>query len=242
MEKTLEVRWFFEGLSPTIVEDWFKFECPGKLVREVEKRKDWYACQQHSDWQQSLEHLSPSLDPKSINLKLRDRAVEEFSQNSYCEGNQGDLELKLRQEKLGTHQFARSKHSLRCEGNIEQWCKFSQKELEKLNFRPDFPKITWVGVEKERRKRIERDVKSELTKLKLDRDGVIDCKSCWWTIAFEMTQKNGDGRSLDRFKEVVEQACKTCPEPQLLAINSYGYSHWLLERNFTILSLKNSSN
>ena len=213
MEKTLEVRWFFKELPPTIVEHWFKFECPGKLIEKLEARKDWYACQQHHVLKRSLEHLSYLLDRESVNLKLR----------------QGNLELKLRQQ-IETHQFDRLQHSYRPKGNIEQWCKFSQQELEELNFNPNLDKIVWIGVEKERIQKIESGVKSELTRLKLDRDR----EHRWWTIAFEMTQNDSNMRSYSRFQEIVERACKIYPKPQLLATNSYGYSRWLLESDRTI--------
>ena len=32
METTLEVRWFFRGLPPAVVQRWFRLECPGKLL------------------------------------------------------------------------------------------------------------------------------------------------------------------------------------------------------------------
>ena len=226
MEKTLEVRWFFKELPPTVVEHWFKFKCPGKFVHEIEIRKDWYACQQHYDLRRSLKHLSRSLDRESINFKSRE----------------GNLELKLRQQKLGTHQLYLPQHSYCCEGNIEQWCKFSQQELKELNFNHDTDKIAWIGVEKERQQKVERGVKSELTKLRLDRDRLINSKHRWWTIAFEMSQNESDRRSYSYFTQVVEQACETYPEPQLLATNSYSYSHWLLESDRTIPSQENSTN
>ena len=40
MQTTLEVRWFLKGISPAIVQDWFKFECPGKIISETDRRKD----------------------------------------------------------------------------------------------------------------------------------------------------------------------------------------------------------
>ena len=223
MEKTLEVRWFFKGFPSTTIEHWFKFECPGKLVN-VEVRKDKYVIQPYNSWARSLEPFANSLDAGSINLKLRN----------------GSLELKLRQQQLETYRFNCRQYSHFGRGNIEQWYKFSQQELKKLNFDPQFNDIVLIGVEKKRQQKIERGVKSELTKLGLDSDRPTNCQR-WWTIAFEMTQNDGARRSLAHFKEVIEQACKTYPQSQLLATNSYGYSSWLLKGDRTIFSQENSS-
>ena len=252
MEKTLEVRWFFPKFPSSAIEHWFELKCPGKLIQKLETREDWYIYPQHDLLKRSLEHLSYSSDPESINLKLRDitsdrkdAAITQSTRagvlnciSSHLLPPEGDsnLELKLRQQKLGTHQFNRPKFTHYCEGNIEQWCKFSQQELEKFNLEIDVATMTWIGVRKKRKQKIERGVKSELTRLTLASNLLSDREYNWWTIAFEMTQDESGERSPSHFKEVIERTCQTYPEPRLLAVNSYSYSRWLLKHNSTMPS------
>jgi hypothetical protein len=205
METTLEVRWFFEGMPPAVVQHWFRLECPGKRLETSEIRKDWYAAIDREHLNLLTKCLSNALSRQQVNLKLR----------------QKNLELKLRQQEFGTYRFSSSKPRT-CEGKIEQWCKLGEEEL--LNFAlPNLQhEIDWIGVEKEREQKIEQGVKSELTWLKIDRE-------CWWTVAFEMTRNKFDKQQDSRFQNVVERACQAYYGPQLLATNSFGYSQWLVE-------------
>ena len=206
METTLEVRWFFEGMPPAVVQHWFRLECPGKRLETTEIRKDWYAAIDRKHLDLLKKCLSNVLSREQVNLKLR----------------QENLELKLRQQEFGTYRFSSSKPRP-CDGKIEQWCKLDEEELLNFALPPNLQHETdWIGVEKEREQKIEQGVKSELTWLKIDRES-------WWTIAFEMTRNKFDKQQDSRFQNVVERACQAYYGPQLLATNSFGYSHWLLE-------------
>ena len=208
METTLEVRWFVRGMPPAVVQRWFKFECPGKLLDKSETREDWYVYQKHDYLNELCKFSSRQLNRGEINLKLR----------------QGNLELKLRQQEFGIHGFGHLKKSPICEGKVEQWCKFDEQELKgfSLPARDLLPETSWISVDKEREQKIEQGVESELTCLRINNDR-------WWSIAFEMTQKNQDLQQDSRFKERVEKACQNYYGPKLSATNSYGYSRWLLE-------------
>ena len=205
MESTLEVRWFFKGIPPAVVQHWFRLECPGKLLGTTEIRKDCYASIDREHLDLLPKFLSNVLSREEVNLKLR----------------QGNVELKLRQQEFGIHRFSSSK-SRTHEGKVEQWCKLSEDEL--LNF--PLPanllhETDWIDVDKEREQKIAQGVKSELTWLKTINER-------WWTIAFEMSQ-NKDEPQDSCFQNVVEKACQTYSGPELLADNSFGYSYWLLE-------------
>lgn len=208
MEATIEVRWFIRGIPPIRVQNWFKFECPGKLFGELETRKDLYACIQANYLDKFARFSSHQLTLEEVNLKLR----------------QGNPELKLRQQKFGTYKFSHSKHLHTCKGNVEQWYKFEPQELTDFNLLNGnlLDEFNWVSIDKEREQKIEQGVKIELTRLKIDGE-------YWWSIAFEMTQDYRGEQPNSRFKEVVTTACQTYYEGKLSAINSYGYSQWLLE-------------
>ena len=206
METTLEVRWFVQGIPPAAVQHWFNFECSGKLLGKLETREDLYACFQSDRLHDFARFSSQQLIPEAVNLKLR----------------QGNLELKLRQQEFGNHRFSQVKHLHTCEGKVEQWHKFDRQELKDFSLlNGDLPnELDWVSVHKERKQKIEQGVKSELTRLKINRQ-------YWWSVAFEMTQEHSEQKD-SCFEKVVKRACQTYAGSELLAINSYGYSQWLL--------------
>jgi len=248
METTLEVRWFFRGLPPAVVQRWFRLECPGKLL-ETEIRTDLYASIAPGHLDIIAEFLSLRLSHEQVNLKSR----------------QGNLELKLRQQDFGTYRFSNSKQSRICEGRVEQWCKLSDRQLLNSVLPCNSPpEINWIDVNKEREQKIEQGVKSELTWLKCDKSdgqgvspdrrrereafmsatqtlGHTPCttgdatasraslRETWWTVAFEITQNKFNSQQDRRFQNVVKKACQTYSGPQLLASNSFSYSQWLLE-------------
>lgn len=211
MENTLEVRWFVRGMPPAVVQRWFKFECPGKLLNKLETREDWYVYPAQNYLDRYLDKFkkfsSSRLNREEINLKLR----------------QGNLELKLRQKECGTEVFSHLQQS-RCEGKVEQWCKFSEQELKEFNLHTHaiLNETKGISVHKKRQQKIEQAVKSELTRLRIN-------KESWWSIAFEMTQNNRNRQTDGYFKGVVKKACQTYNGTQLSTTNSYGYSCWLLE-------------
>ena len=212
METTLEVRWYIRGKPPATVQRWFEFECPGKLLG-LESRRDWYAYCQPNQLGEFAKFSNRALNREEINLKLR----------------QGNLELKLRQQEFGIHRFSYLPNSHIC-GKTEQWCKFSQQELKSNLLTGNLlNKFNWISVDKKREQKIERGVKSELTCLKIDKPSSMALlRECWWTIAFEM-ERNIHPRQQDNcFIEVVEKACQTYCGPELLAVDSCGYSQWLL--------------
>ncbi|MGF1588085.1 MAG: hypothetical protein ACFCU7_02385 [Pleurocapsa sp.] len=209
METTLEVRWFIQGMPPEIVQHWFK-ECPGELLADVEIRKDLYA--QNQSLNRLKACLSSTVDPEAVNLKLR----------------QGNLELKLRQQKLGIYRFGQIDDSAIWSGKIEQWCKFSQQDLQdSALLRVDLENETsWLAVHKRREQKMYRNVKIELTCLKIKSDR-------WWSIAFEMAQNSETQLNEKHLREVVKQATISYQGPKLLSGNSYGYSRW--QTQFTTL-------
>lgn len=209
METTLEVRWFVKGTPPSVVQRWFRLECPGELLpKEPEIREDLYAYQKLEDVRK-FQKLEPYLrDREAVNLKLRE----------------GNLELKLRQQKLGTQQFGNVPNSVIWEGNIEQWCKLTQQELKEHHLfeSSSILQNCWICVYKEREQRLEQGVESELTWLRINNE-------CWWSVAFEMTKTNKSRKKDKYFQEVVNRACQTYYGPKLSANNSYSYSCWLLK-------------
>lgn len=75
MYPTFELRWFYPGDLPPIVQDWFTNSCPGEVFGYKEEREDWY--------------LLPKFPCDYFNLKLRD----------------GRLEIKWRKAELGNIRF-----------------------------------------------------------------------------------------------------------------------------------------
>ena len=205
METTLEVRWFNRGIPPATVQRWFRFECPGKLLGELETRKDWYAYFQSDSLDKLNGFSNRVVNREEVNLKLR----------------QGNLELKLRQQEFGTYRFTQAKNSHICEGKVEQWCKLSEPDSKDstLLTHNSLDELDWISVDKEREQKIEQSVKSELTCLKINHE-------CWWTIAFEMTQNDRGEQQDNYFKNIVERACQTYYGPKLSAMNSCCYSKW----------------
>ena len=203
METTLEVRWFFPGMPPAVVQRWFELDCPGKPLA-TETRTDWYANSKHddSDWLNKLS--SRTLNSEEANLKLR----------------QGNLELKLRQQ-FSAYRFERSKNSQVSAGKVEQWRKFDSQQLKDSIPNDWSSDRRWIGVDKERTQKLDRGVASELTWLKVNRE-------CWWTVAFEMSHGDRPGQN-SCFRKVLQQACQSYRGPKLSATNSYGYSRWLLD-------------
>ena len=193
METTLEVRWFVKGTPSTAIQHWFEYECLGELLNDSEIREDLYAYgNQLGDY---------DVRDEAVNLKLR----------------QGNLELKLRDAKLGTYQFENARGYPVWSGNIERWTKFSQSQLNK-SLTGVRDKMGWLRVNKRRSQRIHRDVKFELTYLRVHGDR-------WWSIAFEMTQ--GDGEINEQhLLQVIQQTAQSYPKLKLTADCSYGYSRW----------------
>lgn len=71
MYPTFEVRWFYPGDLPPIVQDWFTHSCPGDILGVSGEREDWY--------------LLPKSPCNYFNLKLRE----------------GHLDIKLRKTEFG---------------------------------------------------------------------------------------------------------------------------------------------
>jgi hypothetical protein len=195
METTLEVRWFIEGIPSVEVQNWFENKCPGKLLGQPEIRKDRYFCGDRDLIEQYVE-IPAFYSSEEINLKLRSEK----------------LELKLRQKQLGIAKFAS------WEGKIEQWCKLSQRELKQLLI-SDPKEQYWIKVIKEREQKIAQNVKSELTRLSVDRN--------WWSLAFEMPQEDNN-RQLAHFRQIVDHCALSALDTLELSLqNSYSYSHWI---------------
>ena len=212
METTLEIRWFVQGTPPAVVQRWYRFECPGNLLEdEPETRKDVYVYPTSIEVDK-VSATAPKVDGDltAINFKFRE----------------GNLELKLRQHRWVNKQFGNVKHSATTTwtGNIEQWHKLTEEELRisDLSVPNLVSKTNWISVYKERVQKVDRDVKSELTWLKIN-----GC--CWWSVAFEMTKNSKDQQQDCCFKTVIDRSCQTYYGPKLSADNSYSYSQWLLE-------------
>ena len=202
METTLEVRWFYPGMPPAVVQRWFELDLLGELL-PTETRTDWYADLKQYDSVWLNNFSSRVLDSEEVNFKLR----------------QGNLELKLR-ERLSNYKFERSNNSSISAGKVEQWCKYDSQQLKESIPIDWLRDRRWVGVDKERSQKLDGGVAVELTRLKVNRE-------CWWTVAFEMPQ--GDRPRQDNyFQQIVQQACQKYRGPKLSTINSYGYSCWLL--------------
>ncbi|KST65408.1 hypothetical protein [Mastigocoleus testarum] len=209
MQKTLELRWFVKGIPPTVVRHWFEVECPGELFPQVEVREDLYF---HG-------HVKNFQKFRLLNLDLR--RDEEFNLKS----RQGNLELKLQQQELGTRDFSNIDGKTIWKGNIEQWCKWVIDNLESefyLNSIKIIPKNYWIPVHKERQQRQIQDVKSELTLIRVE-------NSLWWSIAFEMIQDEKSRQKDSYFYRAINLASQTYCGPELSTHNSYGYSRWLLQ-------------
>lgn len=209
MENTLEVRWFVPGIPPATVQNWFNFQCPGKLLtEEVEIREDLYAYQKQ-EYLRLLRAIAPSLrKSEEINLKLRE----------------GNLELKIREQKLGSQKFINIHNSLMWEGNIEKWRKWTEEELEKqISLTHDLiGDNPLVAVLKKRRQRIDHKVKSELTWLKIENEP-------WWTVAFEMISDSNKSQQqqIKHFQQSINRASIDYYGPKLSLKNSYGYGYWM---------------
>ncbi|HEY9772040.1 MAG TPA: hypothetical protein V6C71_26645 [Coleofasciculaceae cyanobacterium] len=211
METTLELRWFVAGMPSVVVQRWFKLECPGELLEDEPDREDLYA-EQNLPSDRLKACLFRTVDPEAVNLKLR----------------QGNLELKLRQQELGIYQFGQIDDSAIWSGKIEQWCKYSQQDLQDSNLlTADLVNQTsWLSVHKRREQKTYRNVKIELTDLKVKSDR-------WWSIAFEMALDSKNQLSEQHLREVVEQAARSYQGAKLLSHNSYSYSSW--QNQFTTL-------
>ncbi len=203
METTLEIRWFIRGMPPVVVQHWFKLECPGKLLEDEPDREDLYAAQIPIDRLRAC--LSSTLEREAVNLKLR----------------QGNLELKLRQQELGTYQFGNADDAAIWSGKIERWSKLGQQDLKDAALLSLEATNTsnWLAVCKRREQKIAQNVKIELTYLKVKSDR-------WWSLAFEMPQNTATQLSKQHFREVIEQAAQSYQGPKLLDRNSYSYSRW----------------
>ena len=194
METTLEVRWFVKGTPSTAIQHWFEHECLGELLNDEPDREDLYAYgNQVGDY---------DVRDEAVNLKLR----------------QGNPELKLRNARLGTYQFENAQGDLVWTGKIERWTKFSQAQLNKSVLTGVRDKIEWLRVNKVRSQKIYRDVKSELTYLRVQGDR-------WWSLAFEMPQDDKDLNE-QHLLQVVQQTAQTYPGFKLTADCSYSYSRW----------------
>ena len=233
METTLEVRWFFPGMPPAVVQRWFELDLPGKSLT-TETRTDWYANLKHDDSAWLDNFSSRILNSEEVKLarpkgyRFAYAFGEETSPSSLVNFKlrQGNLELKLRQQS-STYKFDRP-HSRTSLGEVEQWYKFDSQQLKESIPIDWLRDRKWIGVDKERTQKLDRDVASELTWLKVNRE-------CWWTIAFEMSQGERAGRD-SCFRKVLDRACQSYRGPELSATNSYGYSRWLLGLTPTIVS------
>ena len=207
METTLEVRWFVKGMLPTLVQRWFRLECPGKFITKSEVRKDWYGDRKKNNRFTLKNILSHEVAPQEASLKFR----------------QGNLELKLRNQEFGIHRLTQINDLSACEGRVEQWCKYEWIELtDFVSVQDSFDDTSLIGVEKKREQKIDWGVNSELTRLKIDRQS-------WVTIAFEMNQNNLNRQQYSHFKKLVQKALQTYCGSKLSANNCYVYSRCLLE-------------
>lgn len=210
MQTTLELRWFVKGTPPAAVEKWFKSECPGELFPETEFREDWYFygnIENHHQFQ--LLGINLTKD-EEFNLKLR---------------HGRNLELKLQQQKLEIDHFGNINSQAIWEGYVEEWCKWTEQDLDRQSMLKSTSLITendGISVRKERQQRQIQNIKSELTLITVE-------DSLWWSIAFE-TIKNGNNQQKNSdFSRAISLLSQTYCGPKLSINNSFGYSRWLLQ-------------
>jgi hypothetical protein len=118
---TWEIRWFQQGKIPPEVEQWFKFNCPGKLDSSPETRIDRYLFLPES---------------KTVNLKLREENLElktrqvQLEQRQFAQGRwQGKIEQwakwvyrDLTQQKIILLPIASQRHWLSIYKKRQQRC------------------------------------------------------------------------------------------------------------------------
>jgi len=128
---------------------------------------------------------------------------------------EGNLELKWRKTQLGVWRFDNG-----WEGKVEQWLKWTGKDLEQQNFIPVdvAAQQPWVGVRKTRKQRLYQGISCELTQLSLSQD-------TWWTFAFEMPCDQAT--PIDSFNHVLNKISQTYQGPELSVKNSHAYPGWL---------------
>ncbi|MFP4298260.1 MAG: hypothetical protein ACLFT0_10405 [Spirulinaceae cyanobacterium] len=135
--KTLEVRWFIEGETPSQIIDWFQNCCPGEPVSSSEKRTDYYFC------------LPGGI---GVNLKLRQGNLELKYQ---------EKPLGIRQ--FGEI-FGMGSNRITWQGNLERWLKWSHRDVPGFC---DITQLHCIPVQKTRSQRVYQNVYCELTQLEV---------------------------------------------------------------------------
>lgn len=80
MLTTLELRWFYPGIRPLEVEQWFNNDCPGELLGLPEEREDWYL------YTPDCPYLNLKLRQGSLEVKWRKRELGRFRFGNFWEG------------------------------------------------------------------------------------------------------------------------------------------------------------
>lgn len=141
-KETLEIRWYGLDLLPPSIYNWFKSDCPGKILDQSHGRTDYYLWTKNNP---------------SMSIKLRENVIEMKWKDNHFDS----LWLNLDRDPTSFWQ-----------GDIERWIKWRHNQplssdLQKVirNNDDNFP---WIAVHKKRWQKLYNNVEIEITEITIN--------------------------------------------------------------------------
>ncbi len=206
-ELTLELRWFFNGLVPAEVQDWFANRLPGnKRPQEKSSRKDLYFIVR------DREDLGLKISRGNLELKWR----QDSQRFSLSEPRiAGVEETWIKEEWPYAKEYAHNVEMAFGKSNL----KGCRVEVQKIRSRRKYKVETTGAV-------IDLAMgETPLRLLKVELTNLIKHDRPWWTFSVEIS---GEPQNLHEiFSAAVKIILNGHPQLDLQADDSYGYPQWL---------------
>lgn len=202
MLTTSEIRWFYQGTTPPVIENWFTSDVLGENGQPFEEREDWYL-------------LIPGCE--FLGVKLRQNRLETKLRVT------GLGILQLRNNAIGaaekwlksTCEDAKLENLITPDIVVQgQWVKVEKVRSQIRYLVTDDYSLTPASTEKTS----QDGCNVELTQ-------IIISDRQWWTLGFEAS--GTDGNLISNLETVANKMFQTFPEYELNLLDSYAYPKWL---------------
>lgn len=203
---TTELRWFYDGILPTSIREWFGQAALGRGLEAPQARKDRYLLVPNCDY------LNVKLREGSLEVKLRQESLGAFQVKPRWVG-QIERWMKWSCDDAAIASPVSQRFS--SDGQWMDVYKARQQCHYQLNADQSFQALS---VDQLAEQSIRQGCSIELTQLKTDRHEA-------WSIAFEAF---GEGdRQLEVLHRLAEQVADMPHSPALSLDHSFAYPHWL---------------
>ena len=206
-KQSLELRWFFKGLVPADVQNWFNLKFPTDRSKKEKSRTDLYFIVR------DREDLGLKISRGRLELKMRQDA-QPFS----LPGPQvaGVVETWIKEEWRFAKEFAGCLDMVFGKPKLKGWRVEVQKNRVVRKYQVDAQGNV---------KGLAMDLPSELL-LKVELTGLVKHDRPWWTFGMEIS--GGPPNLHEIFADAVKNMLNGQPQLDLHTDRSYGYPHWLV--------------